>query len=79
MSTINFKGKVDYDPTHVYGPDMFGAVYRTIGNVYDTTKDRTTMTLAPMLQADREARKVEITSKFIEKGRIARLFGTLKG
>lgn len=45
---LHYRGDCrNYDPNHVYGPDMFGGHYRALSTSYDEGADVTTIEFTP--------------------------------
>lgn len=46
---LHYRGdRTNLHPEQVYGPDMFGGLWRATSAVYDLAQDRTTIAFAPI-------------------------------
>lgn len=78
---INYRGDHrNFDPNHIYGPDLFGACYRAVGAEYDPGADRTTLHLEPIppdqIQERGIIKALEAQAERDITERIEHLFGT---
>lgn len=79
--TLNFPGdRRNFDPGHIYGPDLFRGCYRAFTAEYDAATDRTSLQLVPIPLAELQERGIvkslELQAERDIRQRIETLFGT---
>lgn len=78
---LHFPGDcTNFDPDHIYGPDLFGACYQAAAADYDAATDRTSLHLVPIppdtVQERGILKAVEAQAERDIRERIEHLFGT---
>lgn len=79
--TLHYPGdQRNFDPDHIYGPDLFRGCYRAAAAEYDAAQDRTSLQLVPIppdeLQERGIVKSLELQAERDIRERIEHLFGT---
>ncbi|OBS01855.1 hypothetical protein A9W98_17880 [Mycobacterium gordonae] len=79
--TLTYPGDcTNFDPEHIYGPDLFGGCYRAFDADYQPGTDQTTLHLVPIphrvIQERGIIKSVEAQAQRDMFERIEHLFGT---
>ncbi|OBK22526.1 hypothetical protein [Mycobacterium asiaticum] len=79
--TLNYRGDCrNFDPDHIYGPDLFRGCYRAFTAEFDAATDRTSLHLVPIPLAELQERAItkslELQAERDIRERIEQLFGT---
>lgn len=71
----HYLGRVDHDPTALYGADKFGAFYRAVSANYDAESDSTTVHFKPIAPNDLDDFTADKMAKLEEKARFIHSMG----
>ena len=71
----HYPGRVDHDPTALYGADKFGAFYRADSVTYDAETDRTTIQFKPIPPIELDDFTAAKMAKIEDKARIIAALG----
>ena len=71
----NYPGRVDHDPTALYGADKFGAFYRADSVTYDAETDTSTIQFKPIPPIELDDFTADKMAQVEDKARLIQLFG----
>ena len=70
-----YPGRVDHDPTALYGADKFGAFYRAASAEYDAESHSTTVQFKPIPPIELDDFTADKMAQLEDKARLIQLFG----
>jgi hypothetical protein len=71
----HYPGRVDHDPTALYGADKFGAFYRADSVTYDAETDTSTIQFKPIPPIELDDFTADKMAQLEDKARLIQLFG----